>query len=50
MPKVGVFPCNFVAPCDLDFSDLPKVVKDSNEKGRTRLPIPEKVGCRFGSW
>jgi hypothetical protein len=22
--KVGVFPCNFVAPCDLDFSDLPK--------------------------
>ena len=24
IPKVGVFPCNFVAPCDLDFSDLPK--------------------------
>ena len=22
--QVGVFPCNFVAPCDLDFSDLPK--------------------------
>jgi hypothetical protein len=22
--KVGVFPCNFVAPCDLDFSNLPK--------------------------
>ena len=22
--KVGVFPCNFVAPCDLDFSDFPR--------------------------
>ena len=22
--KVGVFPCNFVAPCDLDFSNLSK--------------------------
>ena len=22
--QVGVFPCNFVAPCDLDFSNLPK--------------------------
>ena len=30
LAKVGVFPCNFVAPCDLDFSDLPKVVEDSN--------------------
>ena len=22
--KVGVFPCNFVAPCDLDFSNFPR--------------------------
>ena len=32
--KVGVFPCNFVAPCDQDFSDLPQ------EELRRFLPRP----------
>ena len=44
LAKVGVFPCNFVAPCDLDFSDLPKVVEDSNptEQGLGREANPGK--------